>query len=414
MNPPKNPTRSSSKRTAEDYEADIKKLRVEKRKIKKAQSRLSIHMNPDMWCQLELESLWYEEDVKQNEFEKSLLQLKQAGHADDSERVQELRRKYEDVRDKHRQRQEDIQTNLHELAMKALKGIRRRAEDSSIATNAFVEMLMTQYGQSGQGPRSSRQQTQFRRDSIDVYRSQEPQGDRLWCPITRAYLPPDEVVAAHIFPHKLGTTTMHLVFGKAQPNEIMSPRNCLIIAKAIEKRFDKHSLVIVPIKTKAGVPSRWKVRVLTDSQSDKVIPEINLSMNELDNRELDFRTKYRPAARYLYYHFVISVLFAKQGQEKGWIRRMTSQENKFWATPGKYLRMSMLKRIALEIGHEIDEKMDEDEIASIPNTFEEPVKWAGIEIQGSKEVTLMHSKKMHDLRNILRERGEEDDEEEEN
>ena len=31
-------------------------------------------------------------------------------------------------------------------------------------------------------------------------------------------------------------------------------------------------------------------------------------MNELDNRELDFCTDYRPAARYLYYHFVILMM----------------------------------------------------------------------------------------------------------
>ncbi|KAI9789271.1 MAG: hypothetical protein M1816_006280 [Peltula sp. TS41687] len=346
--------------------------------------------------------------MSKREFQTGLLELKEAGYTDDCKEVQELRDKYWDVRKKCHQRQRDIDSKLHEFAMKTMEGIGKRAEDSSIVTNAFVEMLIASYRQTGQGPRSSREQSQLRKDSISVYGSEEPQGGRLWCPITRAYLPSDEMVAAHIFPHKLGTKTMELVFGATQPNEIMSPRNCLIIAKAIEKRFDKHSLVIVPIQTKKGLPSRWKVRVLTDSQSDKVIPEINLSMDQLDDRELDFRTPYRPAARYLYYHFVMSVLFAKRGQEKGWVRRITSQENKLWATPGRYLRQSMLKRIALEIGHEINERIEEDEIASIPNTFDEPVKSVAEEIQGSKDVTLRHSKKIHKLRK-QEERDEDED-----
>lgn len=69
----------------------------------------------------------------------------------------------------------------------------------------------------------------------------------------------------------------------------------------------------------------------------------------------------------------MSVLFAQQGQEKGWAARIFSQENKFWATPGRYLRKSMLKCISRHVRHDIDEKM-EDEIDAIPNIFDEPAE----------------------------------------
>ena len=113
----------------------------------------------------------------------------------------------------------------------------------------LVELLMDAYSrQNLQGSsRKGTEQSQFRADSIAQYNSKEPGGDGLWCPILDRFLPADQVRAAHIFPHGLGTKIMTMCFGQEAPNEIMSPRNCLMISSILEEKLDTHLLVIVPV-----------------------------------------------------------------------------------------------------------------------------------------------------------------------
>ncbi|KAI9826219.1 MAG: hypothetical protein M1826_006734 [Phylliscum demangeonii] len=56
---------------------------------------------------------------------------------------------------------------------------------------------------------------------------------------------------------------------------------------------------------------------------------------------------YRPAARYLYFHHVVSLLYAKKLSRKGWSKTGTKPE-KIWATPRRYLRACMLRTLALQ------------------------------------------------------------------
>ncbi|KAI9791759.1 MAG: hypothetical protein M1816_003569 [Peltula sp. TS41687] len=71
----------------------------------------------------------------------------------------------------------------------------------------------------------------------------------------------------------------------------------------------------------------------------------------------------------------MSVLFAKREQEKGYIRRLTSQEHRFWVTPGRYLG-----------------EKEEDEIAAIPGACKDPPKSV------SQGLALRHRKEVENLR----------------
>ena len=43
-----------------------------------------------------------------------------------------------------------------------------------------------------------------------------------------------------------------------------------------------------------------------------------LRLRDLDEREIQFPTQHRPAARFLYFHMVITLLRLRQYREPGW------------------------------------------------------------------------------------------------
>ncbi|KAI9811120.1 MAG: hypothetical protein M1826_003315 [Phylliscum demangeonii] len=262
-----------------------------------------------------------------------------------------------------------------------------------------------------------------------MYESLEPTGEGLWCPIVGKVLLSSQMRAAHIFPYRLGSNVMVLCFSKSSADEIMSPKNGLMISSELETKSDQYLLVIVPVtdaeSSTGKIATRWQTRVLDhgcDSQPVKgagpprppaptelcpllqlPLPEYRMvtagadnsrndyassdghhtspalwagpapapapppwawptappcsrarpSWGELDKRKLVFPSDYRPAARSLYFHYVISPLYAKRLGRKGWAQAGTTAE-KMWATPGPYLRTSMLRALALHFGHDTD------------------------------------------------------------
>ena len=67
---------------------------------------------------------------------------------------------------------------------------------------------------------------------------------------------------------------------------------------------------------------------------------------DLDGTELEFKNDNRPAHRSLYYHFVSTLLRYVRYEKPGWAeKRINLPTGKIWATPGPYLRKSMLKTL---------------------------------------------------------------------
>ena len=89
---------------------------------------------------------------------------------------------------------------------------------------------------------------------------------------------------------------------------------------------------------------RWKTVLVNQGSRNQSIGLASLgSLGLLDEREIKFPTDHRPAARFLYYHFLISLLHCRYYQQPGWQevwqKLKTGQP---WPTPGRYLRESML------------------------------------------------------------------------
>lgn len=222
----------------------------------------------------------------------------------------------------------------------------------------------------GQGARDSRMQSTFRQELIKTGDAKHPKNDdALWCPVMGNWFDEDFMQAAHLFPHMHGQEVMDTIFGKKRPPELFSPRNGLLVSRAIEKYFDSGKFVIVP-----DLPDRpplaeliswvqaecrdYRVRVI-DPKWEKLDHAVSIhygiTWRELDGKKLQFRTKFRPAARYLYFNYCIQVLRRAWGHnmQGGSLPVLRDEIGRpFWGTPGRYMPKNMLLALVEELGHD--------------------------------------------------------------
>ncbi|KAJ5113262.1 hypothetical protein N7456_001796 [Penicillium angulare] len=164
------------------------------------------------------------------------------------------------------------------------------------------------------------------------------------------------VKAAHLVAKSLSTDEISDLFGVEQI-VLSDPRNGLSLHKNIEEGLDSGRIVIVPFPQDTGdtmTATRWKC-VLTDkSQKDNMITQqSSWYWRDLDNRELTFLNDNRPARRYLYFRFIVTYIFRKKTDaESDFVQNVETKG--LWATPGPYLRNSMLNVLSRNIsGHEL-------------------------------------------------------------
>ncbi|KAJ5679166.1 hypothetical protein N7462_007410 [Penicillium macrosclerotiorum] len=232
----------------------------------------------------------------------------------------------------------------------------------------------------GAGKRNSSEQSEFRKGLIQAYEAKHSEQNWLWCPIMGDYLDPKDMVAAHLFSWKHGQDTMDAIFGKQKEAELFSPCNGILLSRQIEDSFDIGKLAIVPWvpesdDSKIEIIRRWlanekreyKVKIL-DPKWDRLESPISryyqLKFKDLDGRKLSFIGSFRPAARYLYFHYCIQLLRrawqhneAKSAAKAAGLLR---EENgkPFWGTPGRYLPKNMLLAIVEELGYEYKALLD--------------------------------------------------------
>ncbi|KAL9099680.1 MAG: hypothetical protein Q9163_004854 [Psora crenata] len=226
----------------------------------------------------------------------------------------------------------------------------------------------------GAGKRDSRVQSNFRAALIEASNcvNPAPLEDQIWCPITSRFWPPSATTAAHIFAFHHGQDTMDAIFGKMEEPELFSPSNGLMMSSDAENLFYKGYLVIVPRiddhtsrsdieRWNKSDPKEYKIRVIERNVNGmrKYIPVGKKeAWTTLDNRPVTFRSDIRPRARYLYYHFCMMML------RRSWLKEKPSQVLRdelgkpWWATPGRYMKESMLLAFVEEMGHEYEELLE--------------------------------------------------------
>lgn len=171
---------------------------------------------------------------------------------------------------------------------------------------------------------------------------------------SKAVNPPGEMRAAHLVPHHFGYAQIGCLFG--EPNNgydhVWNIRNGLHLHRTVEEAFDKGQIIIVPCDY-SNDGQRWRLKVV-----DGYLLEDPMRgpWETLHNKELDFGgAMARPGRRYLYVHYITTLLRMYRMKKPGWQLMVEERkQKKVWASPGKWYQESTLKHLARYVADEAD------------------------------------------------------------
>lgn len=172
-----------------------------------------------------------------------------------------------------------------------------------------------------------------------------------YCMLTGWYapLPKTPVKAAHLVPRSLEGEDLNYLFGITGGEQVLSsPENSLLLHKNIEEALDSSEIVFLPVIDQ-GMAIDWKLMVIDQSKLKKSITE-RYKWGDLHGKCLQFLNNNRPAKRYLYFRYVLSYLINKK-RDPSSVEWAIDKNTKgyMWATPGPYLRNSLLHSLARRI-----------------------------------------------------------------
>jgi hypothetical protein len=275
-----------------------------------------------------------------------------------------------------------------------------RAHDESIGVaaaltpdseGAFVSALLHLY----KDPRVSKKrsttlQSDLRAKSIIAYSARPTKEDLesgeigpewLRCTISGVFKGPGEIRAAHIVPASLGAELADYIFGAGTGSRLFSADNCIMMWYGLEKAFDNGNFVVVPVDSTERPIRRWKTVIINSGSRNQPLDLPALSrLGLLDEKEIEFPTTHRPAARFFYYHFLMSLLRCRYYQQPGWdVVWEKMKGGQPWPTPGRYLRKSML----LCLANATDRNISDDVIEKLiqEHTFISPDQLSASEEQ---------------------------------
>lgn len=238
------------------------------------------------------------------------------------------------------------------------RGLREEEEKSGVIPpigpdmqGAFVHTLLTLYKDPNtSAKRSSSKQSAMRESAIQVYESRKdaPEG-KLWCPIAQDYFNAEQMKAAHIVPSRLGSGLVEYLFGPGSSSRLHTWDNCLILCNSVEGNFDKGNFVLIPAYPNESPIKTWKIQLTNVAAKNSDMGHKVLA--QLDGKNVLFKNDSRPAARFLYYHFVITLLRNRRDRQPGYEKHFVDLGSmRPFATPGHYLRQSMLLVLAKSTG----------------------------------------------------------------
>ena len=199
--------------------------------------------------------------------------------------------------------------------------------------------------------RSSQIQSDIKKQSIIKYEARkgaEGKGE-LWCCITQEFHSQGDVRAAHIVSHTLGPELVDYIFGSGSGTRVDTADNCLLMHEYVERAFDKGQFVLIPLDASEDPILRWKIKVTdTSALNTKVFDR---RLRDFNDKEVIFLNENRPASRFLYYHFVVTLLRNKTNRKPGWAKVSAElPTGKPFATMGPHMRESMLLALAKMAG----------------------------------------------------------------
>lgn len=245
----------------------------------------------------------------------------------------------------------------------------------NLKRRALIELFTTSkigrvITHTGRGRRDSSTQSQFRAECIKAYDSEHPDSKRpfFWCPILKEWF--RWTKAANLFGYMHGQSVMDAVFGEMGSPELFSPRNGMIVLQDAGEKFDSGFMVMVPRLPddpstaqislwNRSEPKQYKIRILDLQHPEAAMlisPYRDITWKDLDNTDVEFRSSYRPRARYLYFHYCIQILRRAWRTQKEADKEIKKEFGKvYWGTTNRYLPDSMIRAFIEELGHEYEE-----------------------------------------------------------
>ena len=214
------------------------------------------------------------------------------------------------------------------------------------------------------GPRSSSKQSNLRAELIRKMKLEHPNEAKvhLWCPVTKEYWHPSSMQAGHFYPWKYGQTNMDAIFGpmgdSTGGSELMKAENAILWSQEAEERFSKRLFVIVPnvpdnpdrsqVASWEATPVRdYRIRIIAP-ENKLMSGEVHSSLNsqkiwrDLDGTKVEFRSEWRPRARYIYFAYCRAVLAESFAGKHLKASRDNELGIRYWGTRGRYMRRSVL------------------------------------------------------------------------
>ncbi|KAI9695712.1 MAG: hypothetical protein M1836_006078 [Candelina mexicana] len=349
--------------------------------------------------------------------------------------------------------QEDVTIARHERRIiDALRAAFNDAMEEPDVGAAYAEILTNIWQTNEKAPdwsaRNPHKQETWAEELRQYYNVYNEEG-LVWCPIVKDYAI-ETRTAAHIVPHSLGLANIGYLFGN--PDEgykyVWSMKNGLIMHSSLEKQFDKGEFIIIPAPAKSEsssdestlsnklaispqkdapgssksapvVPPRThslpanqrtspqKAQNTKDEPVRLVFKLLNKSIagariggsgpeyGFVDGKELVFKNNKRPGLRFLYYHYISTILRYVRYEKANWAQhRVEIPTGQIWASPGAYLRRSMLKKLASAIGdNELDDGLTNNTtFEGDDNKSEEEEEIISKEIVLRKEIPLLKAK----------------------
>ncbi|KAJ9374586.1 hypothetical protein DTO282E5_669 [Paecilomyces variotii] len=269
--------------------------------------------------------------------------------------LDDLKQANEDLRLVKRQRsllEDDLQDELR----------KRQKDDTTGPDKDFLERAYTNVivprvmGALSKQKKSKFNQSAFRKDVLEFYSAvgvQEHDGKKeefaAYCHLT-GWTDPESVKAAHLVPKSLTEEEIGYLFGTKELIR-SDPRNGISLHKKLETGLDDGSIAIVPVPENNSEYTRWRCILVDDSRKRLVCLRQGDNLvrwEDFDGKELVFLGTNRPSRRYLYFRFIVTYLHAKNTGNTSFTEKVEDR-NRFWASPGPYLRHSTLISLARNI-----------------------------------------------------------------
>ncbi|CRG92559.1 Pc12g04220 [Talaromyces islandicus] len=189
-------------------------------------------------------------------------------------------------------------------------------------------------GASAKQSKSTFDSKRFKDGVLKAYNAIDASGDvkKAWCHVSHYWYKRSAVKAAHLVPKTLS-----------------DPEIGITLYQTIEEALDQGAIVIIP--KPVGDETRWECVLVDKSKANHTaidLPTGDIKWRDLDHQELEFKSETRPARRYLYFRFIITVIHAKRTGNEEFISQL-QQKDKFWASPGRYLQRATIVALARNI-----------------------------------------------------------------